>query len=237
MFEMRIPVFTYAAFRARQELVALRRQARYRRRGYSKTKARAWARSDTVFDTYWRGGSDPLRVLIAERLAVLPAESYLEVGCGAGANLYQLAQLRPNAKLAGSDLSEPSIAYAARALRKEGIAIELHAGPAVSLPYEDGAFDVVFTCGLLASIGPGDAEAAVQELRRVARKVVLLVEGHGNQEAADPPGQSVYWRRDYTALLPGAVTERVDPDAVIGHMDTLIMWTHPEPAAVTDKSR
>jgi hypothetical protein len=53
----------------------------------------------------------------------------------------------------------------------------------------------------------GSDPAAVQELRRVARKVVLLVEGHGNQEAA-------------------------------GHLaNALIMWTHSEPAAVTDESR
>ena len=51
----------------------------------------------------------------------------------------------------------------------------LQAG-AAALPFADGAFDIVFTSGLLVCIHPDGVQAVMQELARVARRSVIALE-------------------------------------------------------------
>jgi ubiquinone/menaquinone biosynthesis C-methylase UbiE len=80
------------------------------------------------------------------RLRLNPTDSVLDVGCGTGALLDQLSGSYPRARLAGIDPSPEMLAIARHRLPP---GIELKQGWAESIPYPDGAFDVVVSCNVL----------------------------------------------------------------------------------------
>jgi SAM-dependent methyltransferase len=97
-------------------------------------------------------------------LAPAPGMRWLDVGCGTGALCDAIdAQCRP-ACLAGA---EPSEGFLNTARRRLGERADLCQGSAASLPFEDGAFDVVVS-GLVLNFVP-DPRAGLAEMRRVTR--------------------------------------------------------------------
>jgi ubiquinone/menaquinone biosynthesis C-methylase UbiE len=89
--------------------------------------------------------------------------SLLDVGCGRGYLLSRVAQHNPKIALTGCDVYDnveiPGTSY------KQGVI--------TNLPFADGAFDVVTATCILEHIV--DLEKAVAELKRVARKQVIIV--------------------------------------------------------------
>ena len=91
----------------------------------------------------------------------------LDVGCGAGAALRELAELHPEAVLTGCDISPLAIETASalnESYVKAGRMRFLRCG-VPDLPFEDGAFDTVFSVESLY-FWP-DAQAGLKEIRRV----------------------------------------------------------------------
>lgn len=77
--------------------------------------------------------------------AKLTAEStakVLEVGCGLGGGLWFLSKTCPRAELTGLDLSRAAVERA-NARGSNGSALRYVVGDAESIPFDDGAFDVV----------------------------------------------------------------------------------------------
>ena len=87
-----------------------------------------------------------------------------------------------------------------------------------SLPYPDGAFDLVMTSGTLMQIAPGSKAAFADECYRVARRWVYGVEG-----ASPKPGT---W--DFGGLIPPAWTDHV-PESIArpGWRVVRARWLHP----------
>jgi ubiquinone/menaquinone biosynthesis C-methylase UbiE len=174
-----------------------------------------------------------VRIELSDRLAALgPATSYLEVGAGCGANLVPLSARVPNAKLAATDISQAAVDYGSGCLRAAGIEAELVQAPAERLPYPDNSFDVVFTCGLLVCIGPDRIGKAMDELVRVARRRLVLLEGGSpRREVTERFPNTKYWRRSYPALVAerypalNAVSEPIPSELVHGHLDTFVKIT------------
>jgi ubiquinone/menaquinone biosynthesis C-methylase UbiE len=173
-----------------------------------------------MFDAHWGSRDQPLRLLLAQRAST--ASSVLEVGCGVGANLAHLGAER----IAGADVSAAAIRYAREKLPH----CELIAAPAHELPFEDGSFELVFTAGLLVCIGPDLAANVLRELMRVAHGRVMLAEGGPPEEREVWNDETVYWRRDYVALFRelgfSAESEPLPEEAVLGHIDTLVIADH-----------
>ena len=93
--------------------------------------------------------------------------SVLDVGCGGGAALRELAELYPDAGLTGCDISPLAIETAATLnleLVKSGRMRFLRCG-VPDLPFEDGAFDTVFSVESLYFWR--DQLAGLKEIRRV----------------------------------------------------------------------
>jgi SAM-dependent methyltransferase len=106
---------------------------------------------------------------VGDPLALGPVregEAVLDVGCGAGLDLWRAARLvGPRGRACGV---EPSPEMAARARRALGGAgVEVLEGAAEAIPCPDAAFDVVLSNGAL-NLSP-DKEGALAELRRVLR--------------------------------------------------------------------
>lgn len=99
---------------------------------------------------------DDLVVLIADTIRGLdlrPTDSLLDIGCAKGFVGDKLRQLvRRYVGLDYIVAFKPTVA-----------------GDAVSLPFQDGAFDKVLMAGVLVCIPPAHNAAALKELRRVTR--------------------------------------------------------------------
>lgn len=94
-------------------------------------------------------------------------QSVLDVGCGGGAALSELAERFPEAKLAGCDVS-PLAVETATALNQSHVKsgrMTFHLCGVPDLPFADGAFDTVFSVESLY-FWP-DAQAGLKEIRRV----------------------------------------------------------------------
>jgi ubiquinone/menaquinone biosynthesis C-methylase UbiE len=103
-----------------------------------------------------------------DRMAVQPGQSVLEVGCGPGTDLFELAPLvHPGGHLAGADASEVLIAEARRRAADLQLAIEFKVGDAQCLDFADSAFDVCRASRLLEHLS--DAHPALKEMVRVTR--------------------------------------------------------------------
>jgi len=102
-----------------------------------------------------------------------PPASILEVGANIGLNLRALKGLS-GARLAAV---EPNPA-AGRVLVDDGViaADDLREASAQAIPFADGAFDMVFTSGVLIHIHPDDLDAACDEIHRCSRRLIGCVE-------------------------------------------------------------
>jgi ubiquinone/menaquinone biosynthesis C-methylase UbiE len=106
-----------------------------------------------------RGRSGYMAVVsgLLDALAIMPGESVLEVGCGSGVIIRELARRTGSAnRLIGRDIN-PYLLRAARALaRREGLLdwIDFSEGLAEALPLPDGAVDVALssTCSKRATL-------------------------------------------------------------------------------------
>ncbi len=98
----------------------------------------------------------------------------LEVGCGTGTDLLQFA--RGGAIVSGVDLTPRSIEIVRQRFAVYGQQGEFVEGDAEKLNFADGAFDVVYSFGVIHHTP--DTEAAAQEIHRVLKpggKAIVMV--------------------------------------------------------------
>jgi pseudaminic acid biosynthesis-associated methylase len=141
---------------------------------------------------------NPARVDSLRRvLGGLDPASVLEVGCNAGWNLTYLARLG----FTGLHGIEPQRYALDRARARLGDAAALQLGNAFALPFADAAHDLVFTSGVLIHIGPADLPRALDEIYRVARRWIAVVEyDHADEVEVSYRGHAgALWKRDHGA--------------------------------------
>lgn len=97
--------------------------------------------------------------------AKFSGKKVLEVGFGMGTDLFQFASA--GASVSGIDLSPEHLRIARLRFSAAGLDADLWLGDAEDLPFEDGAFDAVYSFGVIHHTP--DAEKAVAEIRRVLR--------------------------------------------------------------------
>ena len=132
----------------------------------------------------------------------------LEVGCNTGANLYLLAKTNPEAALYGIDINGHAVTRGQQWFRRSGMhQVRLSVSAVDSLSdFATQSVDVVLSDAVLTHVGPDKLPRALAEMRRVARRGLVLNE----YAAREPPpdnydgGRFVY---NYWALFPGCVVE------------------------------
>ena len=92
----------------------------------------------------------------------------LEIGCGAGANLWYLA--REGFTAYGIDGSSRAIERAGSFLKSQGLCAAIVSGDASALPYESSFFDAVIDVECLYSNSRPDAEKMLAEVSRVLKQ-------------------------------------------------------------------
>ncbi len=125
---------------------------------------------------------------------VAPGDQALDVGCGPGVLLAELARRLGPDRVAGVDPSEPFVAAARAAVPGADVRV----APAEQLPFHTDAFDVVLSQLVVNFMT--DAEAGVREMRRVARRAVASC-------VWDYAGEMTMLRAFWDAAL------ELDPDA------------------------
>ncbi|MDQ3579857.1 MAG: class I SAM-dependent methyltransferase, partial [Actinomycetota bacterium] len=111
----------------------------------------------------------------------------LEIGVGMGADLIRWA--RAGAEVVGVDLTQRAVTITCERLRREGLVGKVEVADAENLPFSDGAFDIVWSWGVLHHT-PRPDQALVEASR-------VLVPG-GRYAAM------VYHRRSWLALAAWA---------------------------------
>ena len=102
----------------------------------------------------------------ADAAGLRAGDRALDVGCGPGVLLAELARRLGADRAAGVDPSRPFVDAARAAVP----GAEVRVGAAEGLPFEDDAFDVAMSQLVVNFMD--DAEAGVGEMRRVARRTV-----------------------------------------------------------------
>ena len=107
------------------------------------------------------------RSRVVEALRLRRGERVLEIGCGGGFYTAEVARcVGPTGQVGAIDLSADQIA-AARSHCADLAWVSCRVADAVALPYEDGAFDVVYGVQVFEYVTP--LETALHEVRRVLR--------------------------------------------------------------------
>jgi len=134
----------------------------------------------------WRG--------LVEGLGI---ERAVEVGCNVGWNLRYLRGCGIEAWGV-----EPQ-RYAIERARRADPALTIVPGTAFALPFADGHFDLAFTSGVLIHIGPDDLPRAIDELYRVTKRWLVVIEyDHPSEVAISYRGHAdALWKRDHGAAV------------------------------------
>ncbi len=112
------------------------------------------------YDGRWR---EVAQAMIAQ-YELKPGARILDVGCGKGFLLYDFLQLLPDAQVSGIEISQYAVDNA-----MDEVKPFIQLGNAVSLPFEDGAFDLVISINTLHNLYVFDLFRALGELQRVSK--------------------------------------------------------------------
>ena len=132
-----------------------------------------WSR-DFIKDP-WQAKTHTQHQWLLEKIKRSKPQTILEVGCGFGRNINFLINNNIDPKrITGVDISPKMIHEAEKYLNKRSL--RLITAHAEQLPFKDKSFDVVFTHGVFMHISPQKINRAFQEIVRVTRKYVIIIE-------------------------------------------------------------
>lgn len=116
---------------------------------------------------YYQGLERTATRAVLGRLEALQPQSLLEVGCGAGRLLSEIAGRQGIVDIVGLDLSPYFLERAARRLRDRRVRL-VHAD-GMHIPADEGAFDAVIASHYVGHLPAALRSVAVAELARVVR--------------------------------------------------------------------
>jgi ubiquinone/menaquinone biosynthesis C-methylase UbiE len=202
--------------------------AYYRRTFHWQTDGYFSARSAVVYELgvelLFRGTADVMRRQIIPPITELARAHgadrvrLLDVGCGTGRTLHQLARAHPKMRLHGCDLS-PAYVRLARDRLADIDELTLAVENAEALPWADATFDVATSVYMFHELPRNARRNVVRELHRVVKPGGLVVVEDSAQLAESPELEGVlrefprdfhepfyddYLEDDLAALLGGA---------------------------------
>jgi pseudaminic acid biosynthesis-associated methylase len=162
-----------------------------------------------------------------QQIETLGVSSVLEVGCNIGGNLSWIAELIGAENVAGVDINERALEL----LRERIPGVEARLASGRELPFEDGAFDLVFTTGVLIHQEPSEVGELMAEIVRCARRFVICGEYFAEEPTEVPyrGQQGALFKQDY-----GELYKRLFPQLTLleegflspreGRWDDLTYW-------------
>lgn len=135
-----------------------------------------WWLGEGLFADRERPGWDEERARLGGAIADLEPVRTLDVACGTG---FLTRHLR--GEVVGLDASERMLALA----RQQARHATFVQGDALSLPFDDGMFDRVFTSYFYCHLEESDRERFLAEARRVAPELVVVASRRGDEDTAE----------------------------------------------------
>ena len=125
--------------------------------------SRFWQPVIPTFQEYWQLNSK---------------SSLLDVGCGKGFMLHDLAELIPGITVRGIDVSKYAIANTIEDMKPY-----VQTANAVHLPFDDDSFDVVISINTIHNLERKECGRALQEIERVSRgQSFITVDAYRNDD-------------------------------------------------------
>ena len=171
------------------------------------TKARElfWqTRGGKLVNMDFETNEHPHRKLLLEKISnYVSFSSVLEIGCANGPNLFFLAKKFPKVKIQGIDINKRAVKTGNDYFKRNGIPnVELFIEKANNLSrFADKSFDIVFTDAILIYIGKDKINKIVLEMKRVAKKAIILLEHHSEDKDASGVYNQGNWLRNYRKLF------------------------------------
>jgi pseudaminic acid biosynthesis-associated methylase len=151
-----------------------------------------------------------------EFLADIPTcADILDVGTNIGIQLAILSEMGYR-NLYGVDI----LPYALEKAREKWPSFRMVAGDAGRLPFEDDAFDVVCTTGLLIHIPPEEIGETLQELKRVSAEWIWGREYYAEEyQEVNYRGHDILWKADFASLYERHCDLKVVHERLLPYQD------------------
>jgi len=114
----------------------------------------------------------------------------LEVGCNVG-NMMVMLKAQGWENVRGVELNS----HAVEVGKKRGL--DIRQGNARELPFEDGEFDLVYTCWVITHIHPDRLPAALDEIHRVSKRWISGCEPYAPGKRAIERTKDYLWSADF----------------------------------------
>lgn len=138
---------------------------------------------------YWT----PIAERLIEEYNLTSSSSVLDIGCGKGYLLYEIALLLPGINIAGIDISNYAIENSYPEIKKY-----LRYGSSDSLPWQDGVFDLAFTLNTFHNLYTYQLFHSLKEIKRVSKASYVCVESYRNEFEKQ---NLLYWQVTCEAFL------------------------------------
>jgi demethylmenaquinone methyltransferase/2-methoxy-6-polyprenyl-1,4-benzoquinol methylase len=133
---------------------------------------RTYDKISRIYDLITGPFERKFRDMALNQLDVKEGETVLEIGFGTSHCLEEIAKrVGENGKAYGIDISSGMLDITRKRMEKKRLAdtVELYCGDAMSMPYEDNMFDVVFMSFTLELFDTPEIPAVLKEIKRVLK--------------------------------------------------------------------
>jgi len=120
----------------------------------------------------------PVIPTMQSHFGLTAASSVLDVGCGKGFMMHDMAELIPGITVKGLDVSRYAIENSIEDMRPH-----VQVADAKELPFADKSFDVVIAINTIHNLEREECAEALREIERVKRRgAFVTVDAYGNEE-------------------------------------------------------
>lgn len=170
-------------------MINLLKKLPFYRRYTTNQNLKYWAKRDYGWDEYAKTWTHPHRTYLSSVLSQMRWFSLLEIGCGSGPNLINIAHNIQGRQLGGIDINPKAIEELGKHLKGAYAKVS----SAQDIFMSDKSVDLALTDMFLIYVGPLKIRKQIEEIKRVTRKYVVFCEYH----------EKSWWRRWYLRVFSG----------------------------------
>ena len=129
-----------------------------------------------VYDGRWK----PAARRLVSFFDMRDGDTVLDAGCGKGFLLFDIKSHNPKIATFGIDASGYALSHAHPSVQSDIIR-----GSIAALPFEDKAFDVVYSVDVVYTMSVDECADAMREIERVGKRAFVQVESYRNEQERD----------------------------------------------------